>query len=220
MKINWNFSITLRWIHIPVLPIISLTEIKPEVVVQTIPAPEPEILPIPAKRKARTKTNDEDIKSINVNPELRYLRRLGPLRGTEVYRTHHARKDIIQWFLERKNRPLTVKQIQSMKKSPFNHKWEKCNPECNHKLISYGTLIRLLNNHITDKQIREGTPQVIIFEYINRRKGYRLTKDFYKSAYGRNALIDQWQPPTPQAQIPAETNTIANWVKENSEIRR
>ena len=28
MKINWNFSITLRWIRIPVLPIISLKEIE------------------------------------------------------------------------------------------------------------------------------------------------------------------------------------------------
>ena len=214
MKINWNFSITLRWIHIPVLPIISLTEIKPEVVVQTIQAPEPEILPIPVKQKPLIKSGNVHMADRIYDKDKRYRR----IDGTEKYRSIHVRRDLIKWLLERSNSPLTLVQLQNMKKSPFNHEWGKCNPECTHRIVSLGTLRRVLRNARTDREIREGIPQVVTFE--KGKRGYRLTKDFYKSAYGRNALIDQWQPPTPQAQIPAETNTVANWVKENSEIRR
>ena len=224
MKINWQFNISLQWIRIPLIPYISLTEIKPVVVVQTIPAPEAEILPIPVKRKARIKPSNEDIKSLNVNPELRYRRLVGEMRGTEVYRTSHARQDLIQWFVERSNSPLSMKQMQTMKKSPFTHKYEKCNPECTHRIISYGVITRILRNHITDKELREGIPQVITFEKV--KKGYRLTKDFYKSVYGKGTLIDQWQPPTPQVQLPEETSSaltissVAAYIKENSELRR
>lgn len=215
MKINWNFSLTMRWVHIPVLPIISLTEIKPEVVVQTIPAPESEILPIPVKQKASPRFT---VRSAKFNYKDRvYDKDIGWRRtdGTEVYRSIHVRRDLIQWFLERSNSPLTLGQIQNMKKSPFNHRWGKCSPECTHRIVSLGTLRRVLRNARTDREIREDIPQVMVFESV--KNGYRLTKDHYKSA---NTLIDQWQPPTPQAQIPAETNTVANWVKENSEIRR
>jgi hypothetical protein len=215
MKINWNFSITLHWIRIPILPIISLTEIKPEVVVQTIPTPEPEILPIPVKQKASPRFT---VRSAKFNYKDRVYdkdKRYRRIDGTEKYRSIHVRRDLIKWLLERSNSPLTLVQLQNMKKSPFNHEWGKCNPECTHRIVSLGTLRRVLRNARTDREIREGIPQVVTFE--KGKRGYRLTKDHYKSA---NTLIDQWQPPTPQAQIPAETNTVANWVKENSEIRR
>jgi len=140
------------------------------------------------------------------------------MRGTEKYRSLHVRRDLIQWLLERTNSPLTLVQLQNMKKSPFNHKWEKCNPECTHRIVSIGVLRKVLRNDRTKKEIRKGIPQVVTFEKV--KKGYRLTKDFYKSVYGRDTLIDQWQPPTPQAQIPSETTTVANWVKENTDIRR
>jgi hypothetical protein len=228
MNISWNFNITLHWIHIPVIPVISFTKVEIDHDgadccescrnLSAGTAPEEEILPIPVKRKARIKPSNEDVEPRNFDPELRYRRLVGEMRGTEKYRSLHVRRDLIQWLLERTNSPLTLVQLQNMKKSPFNHKWEKCNPECTHRIVSIGVLRKVLRNDRTKKEIRKGIPQVVTFEKV--KKGYRLTKDFYKSVYGRDTLIDQWQPPTPQAQIPSETTTVANWVKENTDIRR
>lgn len=225
MKINWNFSITLHWVRIPVIPVISFTEVEIDHDgadccescrnLSAGTAPEGEILPIPVKQKASVESRKRSYADRIYDKDKRYRRE----NGTEKYRSIHVRRDLIQWFLERSNSPLTLVQLQNMKKSPFNHRWEKCNPECTHRIVSLGTLRRVLRNARTDREIREGIPQVITFE--QGKNGYRLAKDLYKSIYGRDALIDQWQPPTPQARITLERGgTVANWVKENSEIRR
>ena len=224
MKINWHFNISLQWFRIPLIPYISLTEIKPVVVVQTIPAPEAAILPMPAKPAQPTGKGTEHTKEREYDPDKRYRRGIGPMAGTEAYRAIHVKRDLIQWFTERNNKPLTLAQIRTMKKSPLNHAWQKCELTCTHRVASEATLRRVLRNARTEKEVREGIPQVITF--VKKRRGFTLDKDFYKSVYGRDTLIDQWQPPTPQAQLPEETSSaltissVAAYIKENSEIRR
>jgi hypothetical protein len=95
-----------------------------------------------------------------------------------------------------------------MKKSPFNHEWEKCHAECIHRIVSRPNLYRVLNNSRTEKEVREGVDQVVTFE--KRKKGYRLTKGFYKSIQDVEVL--EYERKTPVM--------VANWVKENSEMRR
>ena len=109
-----------------------------------------------------------------------------------------------------------------MKKSPFNHAWAKCEVNCTHKVANDAPLRRVLNNARTEKEVREGIPQVITF--VKRKKGYNLNKDLYKSLSEENSLLNQWQPPTPQVQLPEAAeraaDTVAAYIKENSEIRR
>ena len=218
MKINWQLDISLKWIRIPLIPYISLTEIKPVVVVQTIPAPKAEILPMPAKPAQPTGKGTEHTKEREYDPDKRYRRGMGPMAGTEAYRAIHVRRDLVQWFMERSNKPLSLHQLRTMKKSPFNHAWRKCELTCTHRVVSEATLRRVLRNARTEKEEKAGIPQIITF--VKKKRGFTLDKDLYKSLLEENSLLSQWQPPTPQVQLPEETSTVANWVKENSEIRR
>jgi len=218
MKISLNINITFRWVRIPVIPFISFTEVEsvsttPKGTVQTTPAPEVGILPIP-RRDPRTgmpqdfSSDARHRKETTYDPDLRYRRGAGKLTGTEVYRSIHVRRDLIQWFAERSNSPLSIKQLQTMKRSPFNHEWAKCHAECTHRIVSRPNLYRVLTNAMTEKEIRKGVDKVVTFE--KRKNGYRLTKDFYKSIQEVEVLQYESKAPT----------IVANWVKENSELRR
>ena len=220
MKINWQYDISLKWLRIPLIPYISLTEIKPVVVVQTIPAPEAEILPIPAPQAKPTGKGTKHTKEREYDPNLRYRRGKGPMAGTEAYRAIHVQRDLIQWFMERSNKPLSFVQLRTMKKSPFNHKWEKCDLTCTHKVANDSVLRRVLRNARTAKEEKEGIPQVITF--VKKKRGFTLDKDLYKSLLEENSLLNQWQPPTPRISEAAirAADTVAAYIKENSEIRR
>ena len=218
MKISLNINITFRWVRIPVIPFISFAETEsvsttPKGTVQTTPAPEVGILPIP-RRDPRTgmpqdfSSDARHRKETTYDPDLRYRRGTGKLTGTEVYRSIHVRRDLIQWFAERSNSPLSIKQLQTMKRSPFNHEWAKCHAECTHRIVSRPNLYRVLTNAMTEKEIRKGVDKVVTFE--KRKNGYRLTKDFYKSIQEVEVLQYESKAPT----------IVANWVKENSELRR
>jgi len=225
MKISLNLNITFRWVRIPVIPFISFAETEIDhdgadccescrnLSAGTAPAPEVEILPIPRRDPRAGVPQDfssdaRHRKETTYDPDLRYRRGTGKLIGTEVYRSIHVRRDLIQWFKERSNSPLSIKQLQTMKKSPFNHEWEKCHAECIHRIVSRPNLYRVLNNSRTEKEVREGVDQVVTFE--KRKKGYRLTKGFYKSIQDVEVL--EYERKTPVM--------VANWVKENSEMRR
>jgi len=220
MKINWQYDISLKWLRIPLIPYISLTEIKPVVVVQTTPAPEAEILPIPAPPAQPTGKGTEHTKEREYDPDKRYRRGMGPMAGTEAYRTIHVRRDLIQWFIERSNKPLSLHQLRTMKKSPFNHPWAKCKVDCTHRVVSEATLRRVLRNARTAKEEKAGIPQVITF--VKKKRGFTLDKDLYKSLLEKNSLLNQWQPPTPRISEAAirAADTVAAYIKENSEIRR
>ena len=220
MKINWQYDISLKWLRIPLIPYISLTEIKPVVIVQTIPAPEAEILPIPAPPAQPTGKGTEHTKEREYDPDKRYRRGTGLMAGTEAYRTIHVRRDLIQWFRERSNKPLSLHQLRTMKKSPFNHPWAKCKVDCTHRVVSEATLRRVLRNARTAKEEKAGIPQVITF--VKKKRGFTLDKDLYKSLLEENSLLNQWQPPTPRISEAAirAADTVAAYIKENSEIRR
>jgi len=142
------------------------------------------------------------------------------MAGTEAYRTIHVRRDLIQWFRERSNKPLSLHQLRTMKKSPFNHPWAKCKVDCTHRVVSEATLRRVLRNARTAKEEKAGIPQVITF--VKKKRGFTLDKDLYKSLLEENSLLNQWQPPTPRISEAAirAADTVAAYIKENSEIRR
>jgi hypothetical protein len=213
MKISLNINITFRWVRIPVIPFISFAEVEsvsttPEETVQTTPAPEAEILPIPTKPAQPTGKGTEHTKEREYDPDKRYRRGMGPMAGTEAYRAIHVKRDLIQWFTERNNKPLSLHQLRTMKKSPFNHAWQKCELTCTHRVANDATLRRVLRNARTEKEKKEGIPQVITF--VKKKRGFTLDKDFYKSM--REVEVLQYESKAP--------TIVANWVKENSELRR
>ena len=238
MKINWQLDISLKWVRIPLIPYISFTKIKPEVKNPVpkrgswaiLPVPEDadtlelpmdrEILPMPAKPAKPTGKGTEHTKEREYDPDKRYRRGMGPMAGTEAYRTIHVRRDLIQWFRERSNKPLSLHQLRTMKKSPFNHKWEKCDLTCTHRVANDSVLRRVLRNARTAKEEKAGIPQVITF--VKKKRGFTLDKDLYKSLLEENSLLNQWQPPTPRISEAAirAADTVAAYIKENSEIRR
>ena len=236
MKINWQLDISLKWVRVPLIPYISFTKVKPEVKNPVpkrgswaiLPVPEDadtlelpmdrEILPMPAKPAKPTGKGTEHTKEREYDPDKRYRRGTGIMAGTEAYRAIHIQRDLIQWFMDRNNKPLSFIQLRTMKKSPFRHAWAKCEVNCTHKVANDATLRRVLRNDRTHQEKQNGTPKVITF--VKRKKGYNLSTDLYKSLLEENSLLAQWQPPTPQVQLPEETSTVANWIKENSELRR
>ena len=243
MKINWHYEISIRWFRIPVIPLISLTEIKPEVekpvpkrgswAIPPVPEDaEAEILPIPAQTPATHVSDGRSYSERTYHPDKRYRRGSGPLAGTERYRATHVKRDLIQWFVDRKNKPLTETQMRTMKKSPFRHAWVKCEITCDHRIVSTSTLRRVLRNEKTAKEQDKGTPQVITF--AREKKKFTLDKDFYKSLTKKTDTLAQIAESipviTPPVQVPTETETedsvghtdvvIRAYIRENSDMGR
>ena len=244
MKINWHYDISIKWFRVPVIPFISLTEIKPEAEKPVpkrgswaiLPVPEDaeaEILPIPAQTPATHKSDGRSYPlERKYDPDTRYRRGTGPLKGTERYRAAHVKRDLIQWFVDRQNRPLTETQMRTMNKSPFRHAWVKCEITCDHRIVSTSTLRRVLRNESTAKEQAEETPQVITFARTKNKKAtFTLDKDFYKSLNKEIGTLNvpEYQLPTPPIQIPTETDpeesvthadVVRAYVRENSDMRR
>ena len=231
------YDLRIKWFRIPLIPFISLTEIKPE-------KPEAEILPIPAQVPATHVSDGRSYSDRTYHPDKRYRRGTGPLVGTERYRAIHVRRDLIQWFIDRKNRPLTMTQMRTMKKSPFRHAWVKCGLTCEHRIVSLPTLRRVLRNEWSSNGEIKGTPKVITFAKTKSRtknKEYTLDKDFYQNFLHRLPVIGtlnvpEYQLPTLPVQAPAETeptyesysevpagkldDAVRPYIRENSDMRR
>ena len=238
MKINWHYDISIKWFRVPVIPFISLTEIKPEAEKPVpkrgswaiLPVPEDaeaEILPIPAQTPA---THESDGRSYPLerkyDPDTRYRRGTGPLKGTERYRAIHVRRDLIQWFIDRKNRPLTETQMRTMKKSPFRHAWVKCEITCDHRIVSTSTLRRVLRNERSSNgEIKNTLPVGYAYGdfdtayFVRTKKKFTLNKDFYKNLTG-TLNVPEYELPTPPMQIPTEPEATPAYVRENSDIGR
>ena len=138
------FTTTIKYRNLPI-PFISFSRIEQIQTVQS--APEAEILPIPAQAPTTHVSDGRAYPDTRTyNPDKRYRRGTGPLVGTETYRPIHVRRDLIQWFINRQNRPLTETQMRTMKKSPFRHAWVKCEITCDHRIVSTSTLRRVLRN--------------------------------------------------------------------------
>ena len=227
------FTITIRYRNLPI-PFISISRDKKIQIQQKAYAeaqPEAEILPIPAQVPATHVSDGRSYSERTYHPDKRYRRGTGPLVGTETYRAIHVRRDLIQWFIDRQNIPLTETQMRTMKKSPFRHAWVKCEITCDHRIVSTSTLRRVLRNDRTAKEQAEGTHQVITFARTKKHGGkFTLDKDFYKSLNKETAMLDvpQWEQAPPD-QIPAGTETVdsvshsdilRSYIRENSDIRR
>jgi len=223
------FTTTIKYRNLPI-PFISFSRIEQIETVQS--APEAEILPIPAPAPATHVSDGRAYPDVRTyHPDKRYRRGTGPLVGTERYRAIHVRRDLIQWFIDRKNRPLTETQMRTMKKSPFRHAWVKCEITCDHRIVSDATLRRVLRNEAIAKEQTEGTTPVITFARVKKKKAtFTLDKDFYKSLNKETAMLDvpQWEQAPPD-QIPAGTETVdsvshsdilRSYIRENSDIRR
>jgi len=223
------FTTTIKYRNLPI-PFISFSRIEQIETVQS--APEAEILPIPAQVPAKHVSDGRAYPDVRTyNPDKRYRRGTGPLVGTELYRAIHVKRDLIQWFIDRKNRPLTETQMRTMKKSPFRHAWVKCEITCDHRIVSDATLRRVLRNEAIAKEQTEGTTPVITFARVKKKKAtFTLDKDFYKSLNKETAMLDvpQWEQAPPD-QIPAGTETVdsvshsdilRSYIRENSDIRR
>jgi len=227
------YDLSIKWFRVPLIPFISLTEIKPE-------KPEAEILPIPAQVPATHVSDGRSYPSERkYDPDKQYRRGTNPLAGTERYRAIHVRRDLIQWFVDRNNRPLTETQMRTMKKSPFRHAWVKCEITCDHRIVSTSTLRRVLRNDRTAKEQAEGTHQVITFARTKKHGGkFTLDKDFYKSLNKKTGSLNvpEYQLPTPPVQAPTETETayesysevpagklddaVRPYIRENSDMGR
>ena len=239
MKINWQYDISIKWFRVPVIPFISLTEIKPEAEKPVpkrgswaiLPVPEDaeaEILPIPAQTPATHKSDGRSYPlERKYDPDTRYRRGTGPLKGTERYRAAHVKRDLIQWFVDRQNRPLTETQMRTMKKSPFRHAWVLCEITCDHRIVSTSTLRRVLRNK------RASNGKTLPFDtayFVRTKKKFTLDKDFYKNLVG--TLVEaaesiEYPILTPPIQVPTETedsvthaDVVRAYVRENSDMRR
>ena len=228
------FTTTIKYRNLPI-PFISISRDKKIQIQQKAYAeaqPEAEILPIPAQVPATHVSDGRSYSERTYHPDKRYRRGTGPLAGTERYRAIHVRRDLIQWFIDRKNRPLTEVQMRTMKKSPFRHAWVKCEITCDHRIVSTSTLRRVLRNERTAKEQAEETPQVITFARTKNKKAtFTLDKDFYKSLNKEIGTLNvpEYQLPTPPIQIPTETDpeesvthadVVRAYVRENSDMRR
>jgi hypothetical protein len=203
--------------------LISLTEIKPE-------EPEAEILPIPAQVPAVHVSDGRAYPDTRTyNPDKRYRRGTGPLAGTERYRAIHVRRDLIQWFIDRKNRPLTETQMRTMKKSPFRHAWVKCEITCDHRIVSTSTLRRVLRNERSSPKTGTTVPFDTAY-FVRTKKKFTLNPDFFKNLVGTLAeAAESIEYPilTPPVQVPTETedsvthaDVVRAYVRENSDMRR
>ena len=223
------FTITIRYRNLPI-PFISFSRDKKIQIQQKAYAeaqPEAEILPIPAQVPATHVSDGRSYSERTYHPDKRYRRGTGPLVGTETYRAIHVRRDLIQWFINRQNRPLTETQMRTMKKSPFRHAWVKCEITCDHRIVSTSTLRRVLRNE------RASNGKTLPFDtayFVRTKKKFTLDKDFYKNLVG--TLVEaaesiEYPILTPPIQVPTETedsvthaDVVRAYVRENSDMRR
>ena len=223
------FTLTIKYRNLPI-PFISISRDKKIQIKRKAPAetqPEAEILPIPAKVPATHVSDGRAYPDTRTyNPDKRYRRGTGPLAGTERYRAIHVRRDLIQWFIDRKNRPLTEVQMRTMKKSPFRHAWVKCELTCNHRIVSTSTLRRVLRNERSSNgEIKKTLPVGYIYGdfdtayFVRTKKKFTLNPDFYKNLTS-TLNVPEWHS-TPVMEEPiTEPETIPAYVRENSDLRR
>jgi hypothetical protein len=222
------FTITIRYRNLPI-PFISISKDKKIQIQQKAYAeaqPEPEILPIPAQVPTEHVSDGRSYSERTYNPDKRYRRGTGPLVGTERYRAIHVRRDLIQWFIDRQNRPLTETQMRTMKKSPFRHAWVKCELTCDHRIVSTSTLRRVLRNERSSNgEIKNTLPVGYAYGdfdtayFVRTKKKFTLNKDFYKNLVG-TLNVPEYKLPTPPMQIPTEPEATPAYVRENSDLRR
>ena len=213
MQLNYNINWTV--IRIPILPWLKITKIEPKIQIREVlieaplPTPEPEesISTRSARPKWVKKPTSKEIKYPSErrhNPNLRHFRLSGAMAGTEIYRRHHAIEDLIRFFTENNNTAMRLQDIRKHPDSPFKHNYVKCQLECNHRIISNGTLRAILynkkftSNNKHSKPIREilakhGTDKIIVKvlmdnkdEFQTKRatqqvNGFRLSEEVYFS---------------------------------------
>ena len=222
------FTITIRYRNLPI-PFISISRDKKIQIQQKAYAeaqPEAEILPIPAQVPATHVSDGRSYSERTYHPDKRYRRGTGPLVGTETYRAIHVRRDLIQWFINRQNRPLTETQMRTMKKSPFRHAWVKCEITCDHRIVSTSTLRRVLRNERSSNgEIKNTLPVGYAYGdfdtayFVRTKKKFTLNKDFYKNLTG-TLNVPKYELPTPPMQIPTEPEATPAYVRENSDMGR
>ena len=222
------FTITIRYRNLPI-PFISISRDKKIQIQQKAYAeaqPEAEILPIPAQVPATHVSDGRSYSERTYHPDKRYRRGTGPLVGTETYRAIHVRRDLIQWFINRQNRPLTETQMRTMKKSPFRHAWVKCEITCDHRIVSTSTLRRVLRNERSSNgEIKNTLPVGYAYGdfdtayFVRTKKKFTLNKDFYKNLTG-TLNVPEYELPTPPMQIPSEPVATPAYVRENSDMGR
>jgi len=222
------FTITIRYRNLPI-PFISISRDKKIQIQQKAYAetqPEAEILPIPAQVPSTHVSDGRAYSERTYHPDKRYRRGTGPLVGTETYRAIHVRRDLIQWFINRQNRPLTETQMRTMKKSPFRHAWVKCEITCDHRIVSTSTLRRVLRNERSSNgEIKSTLPVGYAYDdfdtayFVRTKKKFTLNKDFYKNLTG-TLNVPEYELPTPPMQIPTEPEATPAYVRENSDMGR
>ena len=215
------FTLTIKYRNLPI-PFISISRDKKIQIKRKAPAetqPEAEILPIPAKVPATHVSDGRAYPDTRTyNPDKRYRRGTGPLAGTERYRAIHVRRDLIQWFIDRKNRPLTEVQMRTMKKSPFRHAWVKCELTCDHRIVSTSTLRRVLRNERSSPKTGTTIPFDTAY-FVRTKKKFTLNPDFYKNLTS-TLNVPEWHS-TPIMEEPiTEPETTPAYVRENSDMGR
>ena len=211
MKLNYEIRWTL--IRLPIIPWLKITKIEPVIEVRKVmvevpvPTPEPmeepkQIVKPASARKGRGRpkgvaTSDYPYRTYDLDKG--HFRQSGPLAGTEKYRLHHARKDLIKFFVDTDNKPLRVQDIRKHPNSPFWHNYIKCNPNCTDQVISEGSLHAVLRNErYQTEDLKEmfGTTELFICLKLptsNTANGYRLSDELYFLQLNKLGLSDYLQ---------------------------
>ena len=193
------------------------------------PVQEPEQIGRGRPKGTTSENNYPDVRDYDLDKG--HFRLSGPLAGTEKYRLHHARRDLIKFFVDTDNKPLRMQDIRKHPKSPFWHNYIKCSPNCTDQMISEGTLRAVLRNETyKTEDLKEmfGTTELFISVNLptsDTVNGYRLSDEAYFLQLNKLGLTDylQQEPKELTRVVDEELNPpkkeVPGWRKEAMDRR-
>ena len=176
MKLKYDISWIL--IRIPILPWLKITKIEPQVrivkvpkeIIVEVPTPEPTEEPTTRAIDYPYTINYPKVRKAPVfNLDKAIYKHTGKMAGTETYRLHNIRQDLIKFFVHTNNEAMPLHSIRKHALSPFRHNYVKCTPDCTHRVASDAGLFRALNNcKYNSENLEEmfGTKTIFVMEQI------------------------------------------------------